>query len=157
MPVGTPYFAVHIIMDRNSGKTMDAFVEVSSTREALNIAGQVARRASAGRTIKLGDRQVDVEISSQEELMKELFPRTKNVEWVGNTPRVIDEDTEYFSNVQALGFDGFVGSEEMVMLVKFAENPSRVSRPCPHTPKWFTDISCSPRSPTAPPTASTNA
>jgi hypothetical protein len=127
MPGGSPYFAVHIIMDRNSGKTMDAYLEVATPREALSIVTQVQRRTQNGRTLKIGDRHVDIEVSSQEDLMKELFPCAKNVEWVNNTPRVIDEDTEYYADVKALGFDGFVGSEEMVMLVKFADNPGRVS------------------------------
>ena len=129
MPAGTKFFAVHIIMDRNTGKTMDAFVEVSKPQEAALVADSFTRRLMSGRPLKIGDRAVDVELSSQEELMGNLFPRTKFTTWKGSVPKVNDAGDMYFPGQPARGFDGFVGSEEMVMLIKFANQPSRVSCP----------------------------
>jgi hypothetical protein len=72
----------------------------------------------------LGSRHVDVELSSQEQLMKDLFPKAKNVQWQGSRPIIIarDENDPYNS-----GFQGFISKEELVMLVKHVEAPQRVS------------------------------
>jgi hypothetical protein len=62
-------------------------------------------------------------MSGQDALMKELFPRAKNVVWHGGgNPIIVDTNEPYNS-----GFKNFVTSEEMVMLVKHAEQPHRVS------------------------------
>lgn len=127
MAAGTPYFAVHIIMDRNTGKTNDAFIEVTRQQEAVTIVNSFTRRLMAGRQLRIGERLVDVELSSQEELMHHLFPRAKFVTWNGSVPTINFDGDTYFVGQPAIGFDGFVGSEEMVMLVKFADMPSRVS------------------------------
>lgn len=127
MATGTPYFAVHIIMDRNTGKTMDAFIEVKGSQEAVTIVNSFTRRMAQGRQLRIGERLVDVELSSQEALMDSLFPRAKFVTWAGSVPTVNTDGDTYFIGQPAIGFDGFVGSEEMVMLVKYADMPSRVS------------------------------
>ena len=79
-----------------------------------------------GNQLKLGnppfDRVVNVEVSSQDILLKELFPRAKNVVWKDGKP-TIEESTELFNS----GFKTFVTSEELVMLVRHAEQPHRVS------------------------------
>ncbi len=75
-----------------------------------------------GHQLRLGDRAVDVMLSSQDELLKQLFPRAKNVVWEGGVP-VIEESHEPFNT----GFKSFVTGEEMVMIVRHAEQPHRVS------------------------------
>jgi len=128
MPQGSPYYAVHIVMDRNTGKTGDGYVEVSTARVALNTVRAINRRGTDGtRVLKIGNREVTVSVSTQEELMAALFPHATTVEWTGYTPRVIDIDTMFYPGIQGIGFTGFCGNEELAMLVKFAENPSRVS------------------------------
>lgn len=113
--------AIHIIMDRNSGKTMDAYVEFTSHAEALIQVEKHSRsRAFGGRPVKLGNRHVDVEISSQATLMKTLFPKAKNVEWVGQSP-VIKKSTEPFNS----GFKSFITLEELVSMTRYAEQPHR--------------------------------
>lgn len=107
---------------------MDVFVEVSSRQEAINIFNQFQLRVQRGRTLTLGKREAVLDLSSQEELMKNLFPRAKNVEWTGNTPTIIPDHPEYYHGVKAVGFDGFVSGEEMAILMKFLETPQRV---CP--------------------------
>ncbi|KAK5115435.1 hypothetical protein LTR85_009895 [Meristemomyces frigidus] len=124
-PEGSPYHAVHIIMERHTGKTMDAFVEFSRTSEATWVVNQFQKRMVQGRHPRVGDRQVDVVLSSQEELMGELFPRAKNVRWEGATPRVLENTDMYYPGVESAGFTGFLQNEEIVMAVKHAEMPHR--------------------------------
>lgn len=126
-PEGSPYYAVHIMMERHTAKTMDAFVELRNAKEATYVVTQFARRIQSGRHVKLGDRCVAVEMSSQGELMAELFPRAKHVEWEGAMPVVDNKNEFYYENVKAAGFKGFLQNEEITHLVKHAETPQRVS------------------------------
>lgn len=84
-----------------------------------------------GHQLRLGDRAVDVELSSQDELLKQLFPRAKNVVWEGGVP-IIEASDEPFNT----GFKSFVTGEEMVMVVRHAEQPHRVSSSAASTPSW---------------------
>lgn len=117
------YEPVHIIMERVTSKTLDAYVEFISFTEASNAVQRFDMNRVGGRGGRLGQRHVEVELSSQEQLMKELFPKAKNVKWIGARPEIIprDPDDKYNS-----GFQGFVSHEEMVMLVKHVESPQRV-------------------------------
>ncbi|KAI9701230.1 MAG: hypothetical protein M1836_001899 [Candelina mexicana] len=112
--------AIHIIMERATGKTMDCFVEFLSSGDALAAVNRFVRHKEEGRSGRIGDRHVDVEMSGQDSLMKELFPRAKNVVWHGADPAIF-HSTEPFNS----GFKGFITSEEMVMTVKHAETPHR--------------------------------
>lgn len=114
--------AVHIIMERSTSKTMDCYVEFFSAGDALAAVNKFMRNRDDGRHPRIGDRHVTVELCGQDALMKELFPRAKNVIWHGGSPSIVESDDPYNS-----GFKGFVTSEEMVMLVKHAEQPHRVS------------------------------
>ncbi len=109
-------------MERATGKTMDCFVEFLSSGDALAAVNRFVRQKEEGRSGRIGDRHVDVEMSGQDSLMKELFPRAKNVIWHGADPAIF-QSTEPFNS----GFKGFITSEEMVMTVKHAETPHRVS------------------------------
>ncbi|TGO34471.1 hypothetical protein BHYA_0195g00010 [Botrytis hyacinthi] len=124
---------IHIIMERVTSKTLDAYVEFVSFTEASNAITRFDMNRMGGRGGRLGQRHVEVELSSQEELMKQLFPKAKNVEWHGNKPTIIerDENDKYNS-----GFQGFVSREELVMLVKHVESPQRspFSKDCPQRP-----------------------
>lgn len=115
---------IHIIMDRSTGKTNDCYVEFFSTGDAQATVNKLLLRG--GPQLKLGtppnDRMVTVEVSSQDVLLKELFPRAKNVVWNDGKP-VVEVTDEPFNS----GFKGFITGEEMVMLVRHAEQPHRVS------------------------------
>lgn len=115
--------SIHIIMDRSTGKTNDCYVEFFSTGDAQAAVNKLLFR---GHQLKLGtppnDRMVTVEVSSQDVLLKELFPRAKNVLWNDGKPSV-EETDEPFNT----GFKAFITAEEMVMLVRHAEQPHRVS------------------------------
>ena len=119
-PKGTAYLAIHIIMERSTGKTMDVYVELDTVDEARLAITGFRQRCNNNRQPRIGDRHVEVELSSQEALMKDLFPRAKCVNWSGQTPHIY-ESTEAFNS----GFQGFVTSEEMVMITKHAETPQR--------------------------------
>lgn len=106
-------------MDRLTGKTMDCYIEFFSVGDAQ---AAVNGKTRLGNIHKLGDRVAEVGMSSQDELMKELFPKAKQVEWDGGIPIIIETDEPFNS-----GFKSFVTGEELVMLVKHAEFPQRVS------------------------------
>jgi RNA recognition motif-containing protein len=114
---------IHIVMDRTTGKTMDCYVEYLSVNEAQNAVNRLVYR---GPQLRLGsppqDRVVRVAMSSQDELMKQLFPRAKNVTWTDGKP-VIHASNEPFNT----GFKTFITGEELVMMTKHAEQPHRVS------------------------------
>ena len=112
--------AIHIIMDRPTGKTMDCYVEFFSTPDARAASNSLNLRPR--NMVRINDRVVDVATSSQAELLKELFPKAKNVSWEGGMPR-IQETKEVYDT----GFKTFVSAEEMGLLVRHAEQPHRVS------------------------------
>ena len=107
-------------MDRSTGKTMDCYIEFFSGPDARVCVNALNLRPTGQN--RIGDRVVDVSMSNQEELMRELFPKAKNVRWDGARP-VIQEATELFNT----GFKTFVSSEELGCLVRHAEQPHRVS------------------------------
>ncbi|KAI4278304.1 MAG: hypothetical protein LQ337_001126 [Flavoplaca oasis] len=109
--------AVHIIMDRPTGKTMDCYVEFFSQGDAQAALNKCLMR---GNQLRLGDRVVDVHMSSQDELLKELFPRAKNCTWEHGRPK-ITESTEPYNT----GFKAFVTNEELLQTVTWADKPHR--------------------------------
>lgn len=115
---------VHIIMERVTSKTLDCYVEFESFDAAVSAVNKFEFNRDGGRVGRLGHRHVDIELSSQEILMKELFPKAKNVRWVGDRPQILPVQPDDHWNS---GFLGFVMEEELVMMVKHVENPQRVS------------------------------
>ena len=118
---------VHIVMERVTSKTLDCFVEFVNLNEAVNAVQRFDANKIDGRGSRLGQRHVDLELSSQDELMKELFPKAKNVKWVNGRPEIIPTDPE---DKYKSGFSGFISKEELVMLVKHVEAPHRVCCSC---------------------------
>ena len=111
-------------MERVTSKTLDCYVEFVDFDEAVNAVNRFEVNRSGGRSGRLGQRHVEVELSSQEALMKDMFPKAKNVKWKGSRPEIIPRDPNDRYNS---GFQGFVTREELVMLVKHVEAPQRVS------------------------------
>lgn len=112
--------AIHIIMDRPTGKTMDCYIEFFSTPDARAASNSLNLRPR--HMVRIADRVVDVATSSQAELLKDLFPKAKNVGWEGGVPKI--QETKELYNT---GFKTFVSAEEMGLLVRHAEQPHRVS------------------------------
>lgn len=114
---------VHIIMERVTGKTTDAYVEFHTLEDATKAVEKHQQNLSRGRVARIGQRPVEIELSSQSALMKDLFPSSRGVFWNGCNPQVLpDNAQEPWEN-----FKGFVSNEEMTMLVKHVEVPHRVS------------------------------
>ncbi|KAI0403589.1 hypothetical protein F4802DRAFT_598983 [Xylaria palmicola] len=124
---------VHIIMDRVTAKTQDAYCELASFDAASELVERFRRGAEHGRGAgRLGNRVVEVELSSQSHLMRTLFPSTLHgVHWQGNRPKVVAQSRYPWENFRA-----FFTVEEMAMLTKHVESPQRAPfvRNCPERP-----------------------
>ncbi|SZF00782.1 unnamed protein product [Blumeria hordei] len=127
------YEPVHIVMERVTSKTLDCYVEFINFEEALNSVHRFDQSRVGGRSCKIGQRRVEVELSSQESLMADLFPKAKNVKWNGSIPTIQPRDTRNNFNS---GFQGFISKEELIMLIKHVEVPLRspFSKECPQRP-----------------------
>lgn len=111
-------------MERVTSKTLDCYVEFVNLNEAVNAVNRFEQNRTGGRGGRLGQRHVEVELSGQEQLMADLFPKAKNVTWNGSHPVIQERD---MSDPYNSGFQGFISKEELVMLVKHVEAPQRVS------------------------------
>ncbi|KAI0105745.1 hypothetical protein GGR51DRAFT_548978 [Nemania sp. FL0031] len=126
---------VHIIIDRVTGKTLDAYCELSSLGAAVEVVGRFNNKRepdNSSRTARIMNRVVEVEVSSQTNLMAALFPSSKcGVHWKGTLPEVVTGHEDSWEN-----FKGFVSEEEMAMLRKHIESPQRslYGRICPERP-----------------------
>ncbi|KAJ5612154.1 hypothetical protein N7510_005348 [Penicillium lagena] len=114
--------SVHIIMERSTGKTMDCFVEFDNVAAANETVTRINRVHEMGRSPRMGNRHVEVAMSSQDELLKALFPRAKCMKWVDGQP-VLQENKDWWST----GFQGFFTDEEMFCVLRHAEAPQRSS------------------------------
>ncbi|PNH37215.1 hypothetical protein VD0004_g9569 [Verticillium dahliae] len=121
---------VHIIMDRVSSKTNDAYVEFQTMADAVSAVDRFVLNSSKGKVGRLGDRPISVELSSQSSLMKDLFPFASGLRWEGIHPHMTGSRKDGAPYGQ---FTGFVTEEEMVMLVKHVEMPNRspFAKECP--------------------------
>lgn len=124
-------FPVHIIMERSTGKTMNCYVEFQTdnqAREAVHSVNRITDAAPLGP--RMGNRQVDVSLSSQDELLKAIFPRAKSVDWVNGVPREREAREPW-----SAGFDGFITEEELFCVARHAKDPQRVC----HEPYFVID------------------
>lgn len=118
------YEPIHIIMERVTSKTMDAYVEFMSLQDAIIAVNRYESNRSDGRGGRLGERHVNLEVVGHERLMADLFPKAKNVTWRSAKPEIEPADP---NDVFSSGFQGFLTKEELVMMVKHVEAPQRVS------------------------------
>ena len=137
-PPRTPFYAIHIIMERATAKSMDAYVEFETAEDAV-IAAQRFQREPRGlikegvaRRPRIGDRTVKVELSSQAKLMRELFPRAKCVNWEGQQPVLFSPTVNWAS-----GFTGFITPEELHNTVRYATHPNRSRFACKHVQRTY--------------------
>jgi hypothetical protein len=114
-------------MERVSSKTQDCYVEFMTTQDAVRSVDRHRENLQRGRASRLGDRPVEVLLSSQAALMKDLFPLASGI-WWDNAKPVIQAPID---GMPWKTFKGFVTEEEMTMLVKHVEIPQRVSLPLP--------------------------
>ncbi|KAL0468772.1 hypothetical protein QR685DRAFT_445952 [Neurospora intermedia] len=125
--------SVHVIMERINGKTQDAYVEFCSQDDAIRAVQRLSQAAvRTNRPSRIADRPVDVELSGQASMMKDLFPLASGVTWRGAEP-IIESPVEA---KPWKTFKGFIMIEEMAMLVKLVEMPQRAqyTKSCPQRP-----------------------
>ena len=97
-------------------------MEFDTPDDAKAAVDRVNRIQETGRPPRLGNRHVDVEVSSQDALLKDLFPRARCIKWQNGFPVLLPNTDPYSS-----GFTGFLTSEEIVGCLRHAEIPHRVS------------------------------
>jgi RNA recognition motif-containing protein len=125
---------VHIIMDKTTSKTQDAFVEFATHESAVKAVERHEDLILKHRQPRLGQRPIEMEISSQNALCKALFPFAQGVNWKGSMPMIQPADSTD-PNAPWTRFRGFMTGEEMALLVRFVEVPHRVSFTSPHLAK----------------------
>lgn len=105
---------------------MDAYVEYISLDEAIKAASRYVVNRNGGRGGRLCDRFVEVDVVDPARLMQDIFPKTKHVEWQGYSPVITLPDPNKPNDTP---FKEFTTAEELNMLFKHIEQPSRVSYP----------------------------
>ncbi len=117
-------------MERVSSKTQDCYVEFMTTQDAVRAVDRHRDNLQRGRPSRLGERPVEVLLSSQAAIMQDLFPLASGVWWDNGKPVIqAPIDGQPWKT-----FKGFVTEEEMTMLVKHVEIPQRVSSHHLHCP-----------------------
>jgi len=101
---------------------MDCYAEFQTHADARDTANRINRIYESGRPPRLGNRHVDVDLTNQNELLKDLFPRAKCIVWRGGMPYPQENSDPYCS-----GFTGFFTAEEIILAIRHAEIPHRVS------------------------------
>ncbi|KAK1830256.1 hypothetical protein QBC39DRAFT_354590 [Podospora conica] len=125
---------VHIIMERLNSKTHDVFIELINKHEATQTVDKFNAQAKKHQYLRLGKRVCQVVMSSQEELMREMFPTARGLTWNGTTPAIDGTPHETWET-----FKGFINDEEFGMVRRFTEYPHRspFARDCPQRPYEF--------------------
>ncbi|KAK4188964.1 hypothetical protein QBC35DRAFT_494808 [Podospora australis] len=123
---------VHIIMERTTSKTGDAYVEFLTKEAAERAVHRHNEATQRGRQPRIGNRPADLAVVNQEHLMQQLFPTAKAVNWSA-TRATIKEPVE---GQPWTIFKGFVSEEELTLLIKHVEQPSRspYAKDCPQRP-----------------------
>ncbi|KAK7754587.1 hypothetical protein SLS62_003370 [Diatrype stigma] len=122
---------IHITMENVTGKTGEAYVEMVGMKDALDHVERFRKRQLEGHVDRLGDRPVEMEISSPDALLKAVFKAgSTGVEWRGGNPTIKDpplgQNYGYFKT--------FVPTEDLTMLLKHAETQTTFNKQCPERP-----------------------
>lgn len=109
---------IHITIENVTGKTGDAYVEMVGMKDAMDHVERFRKRQMEGHVDRLGDRPVEMEISSPDALLQAVFKAgSTGVEWRGGNPTIRDPPLG-----QTYGhFKTFVPTEDLTMLLKHAE------------------------------------
>ncbi|KKA26895.1 hypothetical protein TD95_000929 [Thielaviopsis punctulata] len=122
---------IHIMMCRNTGKTMEVFVELISEEDLEAVWERYEEGQRSNRPVKIGGRAITVQKSSQSELMRKMFPTVGGIVWEGSVP-VRKQRSESQGRARR-SFRGFISEEEVTMAVRHVEYPQKspFSRGCP--------------------------
>lgn len=107
-------------MERFTGKTMDCFVEFPTHEQAQETVSWLMMDHE-GKLPRIGRLEIQVEKSSQDELLKQLFPRSKCTRWEHGMPVVTERNDEW-----STGFTEFITEEELFLMVRHAKSPGLV-------------------------------
>jgi hypothetical protein len=113
---------VHIILEKVTAKTQDAYAEFESPEDAVKALRRIQENVANGRPPRIGNRQVTVEFSSQAALMKDLFPVAHGVTWQESHPVIVTDSPFPINN-----FKCFTSEEENNQLSRHFECFGRVS------------------------------
>ncbi|KAJ5367964.1 uncharacterized protein N7496_007724 [Penicillium cataractarum] len=117
-----PGWPVHIIMERSTGKTMACYVEFAHPVDAQRAVDRIKQKHDSNQGPRMGNRYVDVVVSSQNALMKALFPRANCIDWVSGRPVQVPPPAD---DEGAPGFTGFLTAEELFCVARHAREPNR--------------------------------
>jgi hypothetical protein len=121
---------VHIMLERITAKTGAAYIEFYDLDSAMKVVDKHRQAKAHGKPVRIGSRIVTVSIASQDQLLKDLFPYAREINWISGAPHI---------QVPAENFKGFVTEEELISLVKNVEFPHRVSLNLPFSLVYTTD------------------
>lgn len=99
---------------------MDCFVEFPGYEQASETLAFVNRGLIDGQPAKIGARYIQADMSSQDELLKAMFPRAKCVKWEDGLPVILPK-----TDAWSTGFTGFITEEELFLTIRHAEAPQR--------------------------------
>lgn len=119
-------YPIHIYMDRSTGKSQDAWLEMPDTDTHDWALRQYERAIANRRPYKMGSRVVDIFSASQGEFMAAVFPHAKGIHWDKSTgiPIMLKlADIDPYSTA----FDRFLSVEELYLVRMYIDNPVRVS------------------------------
>lgn len=110
-------------MERSTGKTTDCYVEFASDIDAEEAIQRIQNQHDGHQGPRMGNRLIEVTMSSPDALMKAVFPLTKGIKWERGRPvQVLKREDEFWST----GFDGFLTDEELFCTARHAREPNRV-------------------------------
>ncbi|KAJ5484761.1 hypothetical protein N7539_004749 [Penicillium diatomitis] len=114
---------IHILMERSTGKTMDfCYVEFKTQKSAEEAVQRILGMCEGNQSPRIGNRPVEVTMSSAGELMAAIFPLAKSIKWEGGRPvQAPKRQDEQWST----GFNGFLTDEELFCTGRHAREPSR--------------------------------
>lgn len=113
---------VHIILEKVTAKTLDAYAEFETPSDAMQALERIRENIAHNRPPRIGPRAVKVEFSSQAALMSDLFPVAHGVTWSFPEP-TIRMDSKYPID----NFKCFTSEEENAQLSRHFECHGRVS------------------------------
>ena len=107
--------------------------------EQINVSANAPPGVMAKRFIRLGNRKLDISLSSRAELLSAIFPRARKVLFDHHTgsPTVLQRGMNAFLED---GFKGFIPDEELNRLLMWTEFPHKVGFLLLSSSTWLTDM-----------------
>lgn len=127
---GTQKYPIHILMERASGKCLDAWLELPDQITADQVMKRYNSLVDSGKVPRINNRVINLYPSTQGEVMAAIFPRAKDIFWdpVTGIPikvrRIEDAEEKYSAS-----FRGFLTKEELFMTTQHAIVPDRAAFP----------------------------